>query len=410
MCIVETSPVSTAELPSLFREIEGAPAVVLAVSGGADSTALIVLAARWHARLKSPPKLSAVTIDHGLRKEARREAADVAKLARRLKIAHRTLRWTGKKPKTGLQQAARAARYRLLAQAARRAGATFIVTAHTRDDQAETVLIRMSRGSGITGLAAMRRVTILPYSPPRRKGSIAPTGPREARPGDGRRAIKVGPMIDAMTPTRHAAHGDLPLAGGGMEVYREGAAILLCRPLLDIPKSRLVATLGAAKIPFVDDPSNRDPRFTRARLRLLMTSLAAEGLSAERLAILAHRLKRADTALEAAVDHAAAEVKAEPGPRGAVVFDMTGFAQLPAEIALRLLGRAIAQVGDEGPVELAKLEILAENLAMAQKSGRGKFRRSLAGAIVTLRPPRILVERAPPRQSRAFDKGSVAKR
>ena len=95
------APVSAAELTSLFHDLDRFPALVLAVSGGPDSTALMLLAARWRATLKSKPKLIAVTVDHGLRKEAKREAAAVAKLARKLGVAHRTLRWTGKKPKTG---------------------------------------------------------------------------------------------------------------------------------------------------------------------------------------------------------------------------------------------------------------------------------------------------------------------
>ena len=146
---------------------------MLAVSGGPDSTALMVLAARWRKALKGKPALLAVTVDHGLRAAAKREAAAVGRLARKLGIAHRTLRWTGVKPKSGLQEAARAARYRLLADAARKAKAAHILTAHTRDDQAETVLIRMSRGSGLSGLAAMARISAVPGTARGRSNSSA---------------------------------------------------------------------------------------------------------------------------------------------------------------------------------------------------------------------------------------------
>jgi tRNA(Ile)-lysidine synthase len=353
----ESSPVSATEAKALFSDLDRLPALLLAVSGGPDSTALMVLAARWRKARKSGPKnlpkLIAVTVDHGLRVEAKREAASVGRLARKLGIAHRTLRWTGAKPKTGLQEAARAARYRLLAGAARKANATHILTAHTRDDQAETVLIRMSRGSGVSGLAAMARISTLP--------------------GDGEGQIK------------------------------------LVRPLLDIPKARLVATLRAAKIPFADDPSNRDPRFTRARLRGLMDELAREGLDARRLALLARRLKRADLAIEAAVNRAAAELTLSSARPDAIAFDAAGYARLPAEIALRLIGRALARVGDEGPVELAKLEALKAALDAAQnagqKGGNARFRRSLAGAIVTLAERQITVERAPPRRGKPLTTG-----
>ena len=315
--------------------------LVLAVSGGPDSTALMLLAARWRDALKKKPRLIAVTVNHGLRKEAKHEAAAVARLARKLKITHRTLRWTGRKPSAGLQNAARTARYHLLGSAARKAGATHILTAHTLDDQAETVLIRMSRGSGLTGLGAMTRMAKLPI--------------------DGERAIT------------------------------------LVRPLLDISKARLVATLRAAEIAYAEDPSNRDPKFTRVRLRGLMRTLADEGLDAGRLAKLARRLRRAENAIEAAVDRAATLVVDMPRP-DTVALEARRFAELPAEIALRLLGRLVAKVGDEGPVELGKLEALKLALDEAQNAGDGRFRRSLAGAVVTLAGRQIMVERAPPRR------------
>ena len=339
MRTAETRVVSASEAKVLFSGLQAFPALVLAVSGGPDSTALMVLATRWRDSLKTKPKLIAVTIDHGLRKESKREAAEVARLARKLKIGHRTLRWNGRKPATGVQEAARAARYRLLGDAARKAGATHILTAHTRDDQAETVLIRMARGSGLTGLGAMARMSRLP-------------------------------------------------SGG------EGA-LTLVRPLLDIPKSRLVATLRAQKIDYADDPSNRDPRFTRVRLRGLMEVLAHEGLDARRLTQLARRLKRAEAAIEAAVDCAATELAAPAN--GSIVIEASAFAELPAEIALRLLGRAVVRTGDEGPVELGKLEALKSALDAAENTANGRFRRTLAGAVVSLEDDQLIVERAPPR-------------
>src|SRR5258708_27397557 len=125
------STISVQDAKNLFADWKAAPAIVLAVSGGPDSVALMWLAARWRRALVRGPRLIAVTVDHGLRPEAAREARDVKRLARSLDLPHRTVRWAGAKPKTGLPAAARAARYRLLAQAARRNGATPVLTAHT---------------------------------------------------------------------------------------------------------------------------------------------------------------------------------------------------------------------------------------------------------------------------------------
>jgi tRNA(Ile)-lysidine synthase len=346
--------VTAAEAKSLFSKLESFPVLIVAVSGGPDSVALMVLLARWRKTLKVKPKLIAVTVDHGLRKEAKREAAAAGKLARKLGLTHRILKWSGKKPKTGLQQAARLARYRLLADAAGKAKATLILAAHTLDDQAETVVIRMSRGSGLTGLGAMARLARVP-------------GDRDSK-------IRLG------------------------------------RPLLGIAKSRLIATLKAANIPFADDPSNRDPRFTRARLRGLMPQLAEEGLDARRLALLASRLKRADAAIETAVDRAAAEVSTDSAKPGQILLETPDYARLPSEIALRLLGRAVAELGCEGPVELGKLEALKAALDGAQKVGNTRFRRTLAGAVVTLTADTIAVERAPPRRQTRRAKSLTTRR
>ncbi|XIA66365.1 tRNA lysidine(34) synthetase TilS [Bradyrhizobium sp. TZ2] len=338
----DQSAISASEAKRLFADWTAAPAIVLAVSGGPDSIALMWLVARWRRALMRGPRLIAVTVDHGLRPEAAREARDVKRLARTLGLPHRTLRWTGAKPKTGLPAAARAARYRLLADAARANGATHILTAHTRDDQAETLLMRMLRGSGIAGLAAMMR-----------------------------------------------------------ETEREG--VWLARPFLDIPKSRLVATLGKAKIAFADDPTNSDTTFTRPRLRALMPALAEEGGDSRNLARLAARLARANAALEVLADGAERYLALwDRHDASRFGFDAAAFAGLPEEIRLRLLKRAIDRAGHEGSAELGKLEGLLAGLDGAIADGRQqtKLKQTLAGAVISLTGGRIHVDPAPPRRGR----------
>jgi tRNA(Ile)-lysidine synthase len=340
----DAAPVSAADARALFADFRTAPAAILAVSGGPDSLALMWLAARWRRALKRGPRLVAVTVDHGLRPEAAREARAVKRLATSLGLAHRTLRWTGAKPKTGLPAAAREARYRLLAQAARAHGASHVLIAHTRDDQAETVLMRLSRGSGIAGLAAMAR--------------------RSARDG-----------------------------------------VTLARPLLDLPKARLVATLEKAGIPFADDPTNRDPRFTRPRLRALMPVLAEEGADARNLARLAERLARANAALDILADGAARYLaRVDPAPSRAGV-DLAAFQALTDEIRVRLLLRAIDRIGHEGPAELGKVEALVKAMDRAARdagrgadAGRVRLKQTLAGAVISIDGGRIRIAPAPPRR------------
>ena len=346
----DSDPISEDEAAALLSDLAPERALVLAVSGGPDSTALLWLAARWRGRLKRRPKLLAVTVDHGLRRESAREALAVKRLAKKLKVEHRTLRWRGPKPKTGIQEAARNARYRLLGDAARKAGADYVLTAHTLDDQAETVLFRLLRGSGVSGLRGMQAGSQLP-------GHMG-------RASEHRRFVH--------------------------------------RPFLGIAKSRLLATLAAAKVRFADDPSNRDPRFTRPRLRELMPRLAEEGLTARRLALLAHRVTRVEITLYDLLNETLRRLVPGPWPdKGPVAIDASAFADLPDEIALRLLGRIVEWVGDAGPVELGKLEVLCADLQTAVSGTSGRFRRTLAGAMVTLEDTEITVEPAPPRRTGA---------
>jgi tRNA(Ile)-lysidine synthase len=333
------SAISVKEAKRLFADWKAAPAIVLAVSGGPDSVALMWLAVRWRRALARGPQLIAVTVDHGLRPEAAREARDVKRLAASLDLPHRTLRWTGAKPKTGLPAAAREARYRLLAQAARRSGATHILTAHTRDDQAETLLMRMLRGSGIAGLAAMAR-----------------------------------------------------------ETEREG--VVLARPLLGVPKSQLIATLKKARLGFADDPTNRDTSYTRPRLRALMPALAEEGGDSRNLTRLALRLARANAAVEVLADGAERYLALRDRNTSKPGFDAEALGALPEEIRLRLLHRAIDRAGHEGPAELGKVEALLAALDRAVIKG-GRLKQTLAGALISLSDGRIRVEPAPPRRRRA---------
>jgi tRNA(Ile)-lysidine synthase len=348
-------PISAADAAQLFAGLADAPALVLAVSGGPDSMALMWLAARWRKARTKGPRLMAVTVDHGLRPEAAREARAVKQVAQSLDLPHKTLLWRGDKPTTGVPQAARAMRYRLLAKAAKAAGASHILTAHTRDDQAETLLMRLLRGSGIAGLAAMAAVS-----------------------------------------------------------EREG--LKLARPLLDVSKARLIATLKAAQLDFADDPTNRDLAFTRPRLRALMPQLAAEGGDARNLARLAGRLARANAAIEVLTDGAErylALTGQQPSAAGqhGETYNARAFAGLPDEVRLRLLMRAINRCGTEGPVELGKAEMLLAALdqtldrTFAETTGgggmvQGRLKQTLAGALVSVGKGSIRIVPAPSRRSR----------
>lgn len=333
-------PIPAQQAKRLFAPWASTPALILAVSGGPDSVALMWLAARWRRSLKFGPTLTVVTVDHGLRSESAREAREVKRLAALLDLPHRTLRWAGDKPKNGLPAAARAARYALLADAARKVGAVHVMTAHTGDDQAETVLMRMARGSGLAGLSAM-----------------------------------------------------------SAESERDGIRIV--RPLLQVAKSQLIATLVKAKLGFAIDPTNTDPSFTRPRLRALMPTLAAEGMDSRNLQRLAARMARADAALDMMTDGAERFLALRNPGRSPEAIDAVAFLGLAEEIRVRLLLRMLNDVGHEGPAELGKVEGLSAAMELAMKSGGNGIllKQTLAGAVISLTRTRLKIAPAPPRRA-----------
>ena len=281
------------------------------------------------------PKLHAATVDHGLRPAAREEAGQVAAWAQALGVPHTILTWTGDKPSSRLQELAREARYRLLEGLATDIGADVLMTGHHADDQVETVLFRLLRGSGIAGLAGMAV---------------------EARRGD----------------------------------------LRLVRPLLGMTKAALIAVCETAGQPFFRDPSNEDPRFARTGLRRLVEVLAAEGLGAAEIVRLAGRAARAEEAMQALI--AGIRAGLAPQVTGAA-FEVDGaaLADAPREALLRIIEAEIIRIGGGAP-RLDRLESLSARVAGALRDKRG-LKGSLGGALVEVsRDGRLSVRKAPPRR------------
>lgn len=288
-------------LARLFAPANSEPAIGLAVSGGADSLALMLLAHRWAAGLATPPRLIVYSLDHGLRPEAAEEAAMVAREAAKLGLAARVLRWTGEKPESGMQEAARQARYRLIGAAMAEEGARLLLTAHHRADQAETVLMRLAHGSGLEGLKGMTRLA----------------------------------QVE------------------GIDVFR---------PLLDVEPAQLRAEVEAAGLVPAQDPSNDDPDYERVRWRQKLPLLAAEGLDSGTLARFAARMAEADAALSEMAEAAFLELVRLDGFGSADLPHATLSALSPA-IGRRLLARTLSVVGGrQKPHTLAPVERLYDQI------------------------------------------------
>ncbi|MDB5650300.1 MAG: tilS [Hyphomicrobiales bacterium] len=253
--------------------------------------ALLALAADWSKASGHPPVFAA-TVDHGLRAASADEALMVAEACATLGIPHATLHWSGAKPGTRIQERARNARYAALCAHAHEIGADTLLTAHHADDQAETILFRLLRGSGIGGLAGMK--------------------PSLARDG--------------------VAHA---------------------RPLLSLRKDELVAFCEARGLPFATDPSNVDPRYARTRMRTLAATLEREGMGPPHWARLGARAARAEDALAFATSELRARLDIDATP-DCTRFDAKGLRNVPAELVLRLLTAEMKRLGHAPRLERAE--------------------------------------------------------
>lgn len=247
----------------------------LAVSGGPDSLALLLLA---HAAL--PAGVEAATVDHGLRAESAGEAGLVAEICAELDVPHATLTVTLEPG--NLQAEARAARYAALAGWMEARGLAALATAHHADDQAETLMLRLNRGSGVAGLAGVR------------------------------------------------ARGQVP-----------GTRLPLLRPLLGWRRDELAAVIIENELEAVDDPSNREDRFDRARIRKALAH--ADWLDVPALAASAAHLADADAAL----DWAAAREWNEGVSKAPMGLNYRP--QAPRAVALRVLARIVTELDGEAP-------------------------------------------------------------
>jgi tRNA(Ile)-lysidine synthase len=305
-----TTPLDAAEFETLmapFAPFESAPCLAVAVSGGADSMALALLA-DWWANARGGA-VTALIVDHRLRAESAREAQAVGRVLAARGIRHEILIRAGGLSPGNIEDVARRARYRLLESWCREHGVLHLLTAHHCDDQAETFLIRLARGSGLDGLAAM----------------AAESARRDCR---------------------------------------------VLRPLLTVPRDRLRATAASFGVAVVADPMNEDPAFQRVRLRAARDLLAGEGLTTERLAATAERLARARAALATMVAGLLARA-VRIDPLGFAMLDAAALGSAPEESRLRALAAVLATVGGAPyPPRFESLERLYRDLPGGLAGGR----------------------------------------
>jgi tRNA(Ile)-lysidine synthase len=295
------------ELAAIFASWGRYPCLALAVSGGADSVALMLLVRSWLDLAPGGPQITVLTVDHRLRAAAALEAEWVREQAAMLGFQHQTLLWEGEKPRSDLQAAARRARYGLMTAYCRAASIPGLATAHNRDDQAETVLMRLARGSGLDGLCAMEELS-----------------------------------------------------------RREGIDIL--RPLLDVSHQRIEAFLLERGQPWLEDPSNDDARHERVRVRRKLKSGQMPALSPVALALSARRLRRAREALDR-VTAEFVRAKVSLHEAGFAKLSLAGLFEIDEEIALRALARLILAVGGgNAPLRLSKLEAFYQRMRTVRRS------------------------------------------
>lgn len=284
------------KMGGVFSEIPRKMAV--AVSGGADSLCLTLLLKKWAD--KNGVELFAFTVDHGLRKESKREALGVHEQLKKLGITHQTLVWQGKKPKTRVEELARIVRYDLLQKACKRNKVGILFLAHHLEDQAETFWARFSHKSGLDGLCAMQEKS-------------------------------------------------------------DFKGLTLVRPLLSISKKEIVDYLKRNKVSWVEDPMNYNPEYERVLWRNRQENLSDMGLSPATISTLTKRLTRAKQTIDFYTE-SFVKNSVLLSPMGYAFIGKMAWEMAPMEIRLRTLLHLLPLIsGQNKIVSLESVEKLLES-------------------------------------------------
>lgn len=298
-----------------YPDIEVQEKIAVAVSGGPDSMALA------HALIQkfSDKEIHILSVDHGLRAEAKNEINYVAQWCDSFdNIQHHVMTWQDEKPKTGIMQEARQARYALMAGLCEKENIQFLFLGHHQDDQRETFFIRLAKGSGLDGLSAM----------------------------------------------------------GAVNEYNSN--LTLVRPLLNVPKKEILDYCAVNDLPISYDPSNENEKYLRPRLRQIEEAFEEEGFSSHRISKLTQRLGRAKDALNDLTQKAFDEV-VNISDSSVAEIDVQKFSAWPEEIKLRVVMKVIDffRPNSDYGVRLEKIEDLFQALLIHIEKGQDMKQRSL---------------------------------
>jgi len=284
--------ITALDFQNIMQDLKVCKNFAVAVSGGPDSLALALLSEQY--AKENGLKFTAISVDHLLRPDSKREIEWVGKLMRRKKIKFACLKLKGKKPTSNIMAYAREQRYNLLTQYCRRSKITYLLTAHHLDDEIENFLMRLIRGSGIKGLSSSRS-----YFKHRKSG------------------------------------------------------VNIVRPLLSFSKKSLIKYLSLKKQQYVVDPTNKDSRFDRSRIRTLTTTLISEGLSKSRFANVIDNLKKAESAIQNSLSGYGKNL-IKIRDKSSLVISIKDFIKIPEEIQFRLVVKIVEYISKKKKKPRAK--------------------------------------------------------
>ena len=283
--------------------------IAIAVSGGADSMALTHLLHQWLG-VEGRDNVHILTVDHGLRPESADEVKMVQKFAKDSGVKCRTFKWLAEKSEKSIQERARQARYGLMSAYCQSQKIGHLFLAHHGDDQMETFLFRLAKGSGIEGLACMK------------------------------------------------------------PVQKFGEQLSLIRPLLTVSHANLIETCRQAGIVWVEDLSNDSEKYMRGRMRRSRAILEQEGLSVKRISQLTARIERAGSLIDQIVENKEKTIIVKKDTKR-IDIKLSELVSEHSEVIIRILQRSIARlrIGENYPARLEDVERLA--LRLTQDGFRG---------------------------------------